>query len=209
MDRNISSVERDILLEKYRDVLVDSWDWSEERVAEWRATLKDRGIYNPRINFSGFWSQGDGASFTGSVDNPEKFLQDHFPDQTKYLQWAARRGCVSISLSRDHVCRYYHERSVVVVCEFDYYPDVYESGPDPLEIATAEVYLKLAREELNNLQSSIEDLFVSWMREIYKSLEDEYEDLTSDEAVWDWILHNVGQEEINGVLGEEALSDET
>lgn len=38
-------------------------DWHSFVIEDWKAKLDTHGFTNPKIYFSGFWSQGDGASF--------------------------------------------------------------------------------------------------------------------------------------------------
>ena len=43
-------------------------DWWEYVFDLWKKALDQIGFENAKITFSGFWSQGDGASFTANVD---------------------------------------------------------------------------------------------------------------------------------------------
>lgn len=45
--------------------------WSEYTLEMWQDALTQIGFTNPKIQFSGFWSQGDGASFTSGMDVKE------------------------------------------------------------------------------------------------------------------------------------------
>jgi len=61
--------------------------WSEHVIAEWKWLLTNKGFGNIEINWSGFYSQGDGASFTGKVVDWVKFFQGpdplEFPEQER------------------------------------------------------------------------------------------------------------------------------
>jgi hypothetical protein len=46
-----------------------SW-WYESVYDTWKSALEQIGFENADISFSGFWSQGDGASFTATIDLP-------------------------------------------------------------------------------------------------------------------------------------------
>ena len=52
--------------------------WFEYVYDKWNNALKQIGFTDPNIAFSGFWSQGDGASFTAGVDTETmlKFLMN-------------------------------------------------------------------------------------------------------------------------------------
>lgn len=61
--------------------------YAEPVVAEWKWLLQNKGFNDVEINWSGFWSQGDGASFTaGSIDF-RKYLMGPdpltFPEQDR------------------------------------------------------------------------------------------------------------------------------
>ncbi len=52
------------LIEKHRDINVDH-DWWDCTYDHFMEDMKQVGITVKDMRFSGFWSQGDGASFTG------------------------------------------------------------------------------------------------------------------------------------------------
>ena len=60
------------ILEKHRYTNVEH-EWWEFTVEQLKEELVALGFENTGVNFSGFWSQGDGASFTGDWDS-EKIL---------------------------------------------------------------------------------------------------------------------------------------
>ncbi len=48
--------------------------WSEPVILEWKWLLEKKGFTDVEINFSGFSSQGDGASFTGHLSDAKTYL---------------------------------------------------------------------------------------------------------------------------------------
>lgn len=52
-----------------RDAAVDD-HWYEYTLELWTGALAQMGFSDAEIAFSGFWSQGDGASFTSNIDFP-------------------------------------------------------------------------------------------------------------------------------------------
>ncbi len=68
----LSSEQKAKVIEKYNDINTDH-DWSQWTIDDWKEKLERQGFLSPEIYFSGFWSQGDGASFTAEIDL-EKFL---------------------------------------------------------------------------------------------------------------------------------------
>lgn len=86
------------------------YDWHNPILWQFGATLKSMGFESPDISFNGFYSQGDGASFTCSRIDLELFVR-HFKCLTKYrilldedLEFEIYRSC--------H--RYAHENSVSI-----------------------------------------------------------------------------------------------
>jgi hypothetical protein len=55
-------------LETLRNINVDYEDWHEPYIEDFREDMAKLGYIVDKVYYSGFWSQGDGASFTGSVD---------------------------------------------------------------------------------------------------------------------------------------------
>ncbi len=58
----------------YAEHYSDSQWWSEPVVAEWKWLLANKGFTDVEISWSGFWSQGDGASFTAKHIDAKLYL---------------------------------------------------------------------------------------------------------------------------------------
>ncbi len=156
--------------EWYRDGSLDyeRWDTVYEYAKEAGAAL---GITVDNIEFSGFYSQGDGACFTGSYAYRKGWRaalraisQDPvLEDIGRRLQAAQRlvfyKGTATV-VKTGH--RYCDETSVRIDCD-----------PDTATFTDA-----------------VTDALRDFMRWIYKSLEQEYEYLMSDECVDDSIRVN-------------------
>ena len=56
------------VIDKNRNINVDDYDWFDTTKSDFHTDLETLGFYNIDSQFSGFWSQGDGASFTGSYE---------------------------------------------------------------------------------------------------------------------------------------------
>ena len=54
------------VLDKYNDINT-SHEWYDNIEDDIKEELKQLGFYNVDMRFSGFWSQGDGASITGEI----------------------------------------------------------------------------------------------------------------------------------------------
>ena len=62
---------QDELIAKEQELVADDWDYfySYDIIDDWEEKLESQGFNNPKINYRGFWSQGDSASFTtDSID---------------------------------------------------------------------------------------------------------------------------------------------
>lgn len=156
----------------------------------------------PAIQFSGFWSQGDGASFDGWVKDWPQFLEDrpalqkmHQDGHGFQLSWKSNsRG-------------YCHKHTL----SFDEDPDL----PNEYDIEYPEGSLRWHAEK-----QLIDDLEREWAAvvdevkeqvhalcdDIYETLETEYEYLTSEEAVLDSLIANeLLEDEVMEYEYEESL----
>lgn len=169
-------------IDKLRDINTN-YEWYSGIIEDITVILKILGFSEVDISFSGFWSQGDGASFTGKYRfnaEWEKALNEYAPNDEKWKEFGIALECASkylqergegsieaeISRSSHH---YYHENTV----SFNVYSseDMYASIPDDEE-------------------DSFKDTCKNIMRHIYKILEEEYVYLSSDEVVIETIKAN-------------------
>ena len=173
------------LVERYRNNYLDDIDWWDNVEEVFKADMAEIGLRVDRIYFSGFWSQGDGACFEGAVDHWGKVLHamgiTTNPVMVEFLQENAtaqlfHRGSTT-----------YHERSI----QFDVYvpePDEGWSGyTDPLRAAA---WVALATYDYDALADEFAEFCRDKMLDLYCALEAEYDHLTSDEAVWEFIIAN-------------------
>jgi hypothetical protein len=156
-------------------------DWAVENAQD--ELEEGFGLSNVEISFSGFWSQGDGASFTGRVVDIPKFIraigiQDEILDKAmKALEEVYEMSIVRID------SRYVHENTV----RFDLDPI------DDTELILMSPFgLGDITLDLNDLlvEIGLEDKASKWVkeksREIYDKLERAYEDEFSEDAAEEW-----------------------
>jgi len=124
---------------------------------------EEAGFLNSEIEYSGFYSQGDGASFMADIDT-ESFLVGKY-ECLKELDFH-----LEIRIRRNNT---YHEYSKVVV-------------PLYVEDAIAEEHMKLIEE----LSDEVEQLRVDLCHDIYRALEIDYEYQTSNEAISETLIAN-------------------
>lgn len=140
--------------------------------------ISGRTREDPCIWFSGFWSQGDGASWTGTYAYRKSAAADlrAYAPKDKMLhgiaatlQAAQRQNFYQLSAKVAHRGNYYHAYSMDI--------EVTRDGPFSQEIAgDAEAIIVNALRDLAN-----------WL---YRQLEQEYDYLSSDEAVDETLIAN-------------------
>ena len=132
----------------------------------------------PCIWFSGFWSQGDGASyesFWSYAMGSTKRIRDYAPqDATLHgiadrLQAAQRQNLYQLSTDASHLGRYSHEYCMTVKVTRDS-----PTGQDPT----------------SNSAETVTEAMRDLARWLYRQLEAEHDHLTSDDAIKDEIIAN-------------------
>jgi hypothetical protein len=168
----------------------------------WKQALDQIGFQKAEIAFSGFWSQGDGASFTANVniDKLVAFLADAIepqdrievvegkeqflpyvvhhlgkkPTNPKYRRLLAVREHIQDVAVERTSHHYSHERT----CRFTAYLN--DDGH----------YATRVRSLFNSFVEDVERLRLSLCQAIYGMLEDDYWDRTSDEQLLDFAHAN-------------------
>lgn len=197
------------VLEKHRHFNVDFNDWYDFVYEDWKEKLAEAGFEEVEIFFSGFWSQGDGACFDCTQFDVGKLATklEYNPLEIKVLE------TMVLSLSIDTINHHYshwNTRSACVQSQYDMKDDTREilAATDlPLKISDdlsteAREFLefRLKHSDLpaihdpdglvNKFQAGIEELRADYSKEIYRTLEEAYEGLTSDESVQDALIGN-------------------
>ena len=145
------------VLERYRHMNVQD-DWYEWTKENWVEKLKENGFFETKIEFSGFHSQGDGASFTGEIDISK--MLETFPEFKSLEMDKINLGI------RDLNSRYVHEHTKRVCGEYD-------EWETPTE---ANILFESFKETIEQFRHDL-------CQDIYSDLQKEYEYLTSDESV--------------------------
>jgi hypothetical protein len=176
-------------LEWVREGQADGNYWHEEIIADWTYNLKRIGFTAPRIFFSGFGSQGDGACFTCNSIDFEKLAvaiaeakSNLMPDRSdvteflltirNYKPFVSRLaklcdgGFIEMAIERG-TSRYCHEKTVELTV------DAHESSN------TRKTAFKTRLEEF---KQDLDWFRVRLCRAIYRDLESSYDYLMSDEA---------------------------
>ena len=194
----LSDKAKQTLLEKYRDWNTDCFRWWDCVYEQFITDMEEIGVFTSvgKIRFSGFWSQGDGASFAGWITDWEKFLAA--AGKSELLPHAK-----ADNLSFSWVCtsRYNHSGTMDFNGEALWLDNPYDEEDDLLRWTAWDA----VHPEGGPVFAALED-FSAFLRgkadELYEKLEEEYEHLTSDEVIAEAIIANC-----EGAV-DEAYADE-
>jgi hypothetical protein len=184
----VNSEQRERLLEKYRYINVEHDHWWGSVYEQFREDMKAVGINVTRMYFSGFWSQGDGACFEGLFDSALTYLDHHHKDQYPMIRKLLEHEGEVYANCR-HSGRYYHQNCTEFWVDSDTLTGML---PQPTEFheTIAEQWQSQLEDEVSDLENDVIEQWRTYMGDLYRKLEEEYDYLTSDEAVWDTIEAN-------------------
>jgi hypothetical protein len=200
---NLSARQQDEILDKHRHWNVEHVDWWDGVYDCFKADMDDIGVEVDKMYFSGFWSQGDGACFEGSVNDWPKFLASLGYTCPALIALADRSWHMRV----EHRGHYYHENCTRFSVELplpahdedqnfiDNY--LFHIEEDSVQMAAAMALLNTYSS--SSLMTAFTDAFKDHMRTLYNQLEAEYDRLTSDEAILDSL-------EINDQLEDAIIS---
>ncbi|SOK58832.1 Phage protein [Yersinia phage fHe-Yen9-03] len=161
-------------IEIHRDINVDHQDWHEYVKCTHHSNLEAVGFDGVESAYSGFWSQGDGASFTASSLDIEKFLRS----QKRWTYYRVLHEMIRINELWVKVVRtthrYCHENTTQAELH-------------------GEHYLNLTpRQEkfYEELEKEIDAYITNAGQEYYSALNTSYNNMTSDEEVKESIIAN-------------------
>lgn len=183
----------DELLDKYRYIIVDNTYWDYDIKAQFTKDMEAIGICVYHIFYTGFCSQGDGASFNGRVTNLDAFMKamgaswSDYPNTKAVLDQTDNE----IFISWAHVNGYYtHEKTLTFYIEYDRMADNLSWSDPELLHEAAQAIDKAADGEHLTLEKDIKSFVEGLCQDLYKKLRDEYFYLTSDESVAEIIERN-------------------
>ena len=168
----LSEEAKEKALETMQDINTD-YEWWDSAIEDAKEIGRIMGIEISNIYFSGFSSQGDGAFFKGEYayrKNSVKELIEYAPADeelhriVKELRIVQGRDFYQLSANAKQT-GYYYDAEIAVSRE-DY------------------------KEMSKNAEESLKELLTDFMHWIYRTLEKEYEYLTSKEAIEETIRAN-------------------
>lgn len=180
------------VMERYRDINVDHY-WWDCTYDYWKSRLARMGVDVEEINFSGFWSQGDGASFTGVVRSIDmkRFMRIHgLRERYRPLYSILGQVDVWINITRCNNSMYSHSNTVSISVDGDNPTSWIDDDTDDLRDAMVLELYEQAVLWWPNFEKDCAEILRGYMDDIYRDLEKEYDELTSDEAVREAIIAN-------------------
>lgn len=157
--------------------------WYENTCESVKEALEKIGFYNVVTSFSGFWSQGDGAQFTGNYSYEKGALaviKKEYPQWVtlhtlaETLQELEKLDFYSITFNITGHGNYSHDMATSF--EFEDSRRAYSWVSDTFESDREGLYIDACRD---------------FMREFYSDLEKEYNTLISEENILDDIDNRV------------------
>ena len=182
----LSDDVQQIVLDKYREWMVDDPYWYTCITEDWKDRLAELGIDKPEIYFSGFYSQGDGAVFECKDIDLIKLMNGlGMQNEYKYIYDLLIDDVMDVSSGINRISTYYeHEGTAKLSIDFEQLNDDYESE---------EKYNKVEHKAIEMLSQLEKDLD-QWRREIckelYSDLMQEYEMLQSDDVLKEHFIEN-------------------
>lgn len=183
------------ILERYSDIDTN-YEWYEDTIVDFIKRMKSEGleIDYKDIQFSGFFSQGDGASFTGTVS--WKYIADcikrHNTSIPKIAEWAR---LASANMDTSWAGPLY---GIISCINFNYCH--YNTVALSLEMDDTDLYNKLfeyigdiahTRENgIADLEMVLGEELKDEMKDLYRELEAEYKSLSSEEVIVDTLEAN-------------------
>ena len=165
------------IIEKYSDINTD-YEWYDFTYETFVKTAAKVGfeLNLSDIQFSGFSSQGDGASFTGSIDVLGYLTVTRQLTKFKYLRKSIINGDINdmLEIERGH-SNYSHENTCSVE-EFNVFG--YDDMSDK------------ALNQTTEFEEHIEDIRHTMSLNLYKMLENTYNELTSRECIIETLAAN-------------------
>jgi hypothetical protein len=142
----------------------------------WQGEYRDRRIY-----FSGFWSQGDGASFEASVNYEDFILKNRLGNRYRTLLNHVKRDGGGCSIDQSGL---YSHKYTMHIADADRYFSPYDDTERAYRSA------EKADEQCDELLEDILETARDLADEFYRMLEQAHDHLTSDEEVEESLLVN-------------------
>lgn len=173
-------------------------DWWDCTYDHFREDMKTHGITVDKMYFSGFCSQGDGAGFTGYIDLTQEQMLAELPDELRerFVAFNTKVKLLGHEPMRleyrariEQRGNYSHSGTMYIVDDYNNV-EITESDCDRDDLLDEEVRL---RDDVDG-RVEYDDLAIELARghadDLYKLLREEYEYLTSDDNIAEYLSNN-------------------
>lgn len=184
----LSSEAKKHAIDSNRDYSIEGYDWWDAIIEGFVEDMEEIGLENVDPQFSGFYSQGDGASFTARVRDNEKFLNalglNPIDSLTKgkigkekvdkAIKELAENIYITIQRNDN---RHYHHNTISANVEVD--------GEDEIELdlGIGMIINIDVQEQCDLLEPKITEWARKRSQQLYRDLETYFEELQSDENI--------------------------
>lgn len=188
------------LIAKHADCNVD-YQWWDCIYSDFKEDAKEVGIRVDNVTFSGFYCQGGHAAFEGQVEDWARMFRklglllkfNMYWDALDVMHFMADTNWGRYGMSYD--------------CEFEPYEACpYDEDDDPLRWDAWHLN-RPTTADLDELEKDTRQVFENLASTLYKNLEAEYEYLTSEESVTEYIKAHIDITEVKEDF-EEFFEDE-
>ncbi len=160
-------------LETHRYINVDDSFWSDSITEHFISVLQEHGFEDIQARYSGFCSQGDGASFTAGNVDIEKFLRKtkrwtHY----RLLQEFIKFNDISVKVVQNSNYHYVHSNTTQAEISGDWHID----------------FTAKQQALYDNLETEIDEFITAKGDEFYNTLYKEYYYQIEDEQVQETII---------------------
>ena len=166
----LTTEQKQKAIENLQGINTEYFDWYEYTIQDEKENLQKAGFEDSDISFSGFCCQGDGASFTATIDT------------IKLVPTNLQKYIDTITITKSS---YNSEHEYTMQINIDYTDEPTDTDTD---------------QQLGNLENEILEKSRDKARAIYKRLETEYNYLNSDESIIETIQANDYDFTSNGVI---------
>lgn len=167
------------VLDKQYNINVDTDFWYKEVIYNHTQKLKSLGFNEVEIAFSGFNSQGDGASFIcNSIDFKKWLSENSTNNNNKRLLSLLNKDLIELdgNIKRDRYTHYCHWNTTTLYLSSNVFGEK-NSYPN----------IESAIEQLDEV---ITNFMQNYNKKIYTELENTYFDLTSEESILETLEAN-------------------
>ncbi len=170
----MSQKTKEDLIRQYRLCNVDDTDWSDSAIEAFCDLAKEQGfdVEPANCSYTGFWSQGDGASFTCEISlrtyQEEYQLSDALLDAGMDVRSVRKPGS---RYCHENTCEVELEHWGIALGDFTDYPEDLEK-------------------RLKALEETLESRRLTLSKKLFTMLEAQYTYSISDEQVWETIEAN-------------------